>query len=75
MVFSAAYLWLPQATPLLDRYLFSTFKKAFGGRLRFIVSGGAPLSGSVEDYLVVALSVPVLQVRAALALPLPVPFV
>ena len=54
---------VPQATPLLDRYLFSTFKKAFGGRVRLIVSGGAPLSSSVEDYLVVALSVPVLQVH------------
>ena len=31
--------------------------------MRLIVSGGAPLSSSVEEYLVVALSVPVLQVR------------
>lgn len=52
----------PQATPLLDRYLFSTFKKAFGGRVRFIVSGGAPLSTHVEEYLKVTLCTPVFQV-------------
>ena len=51
-----------QATPLLDRYLFSTFKAAFGGRVRFIVSGGAPLSSHVEEYLATTLCTPVLQV-------------
>lgn len=51
-----------QATPLLDRYLFNTFKKAFGGRVRFIVSGGAPLSTHVEEYLKVTLCTPVFQV-------------
>ena len=52
---------LLQATPLLDRYIFSTFKSAFGGRVRFIVSGGAPLSTHVEEYLAVTLCTPVFQ--------------
>jgi hypothetical protein len=61
-----------QATPLLDRFLFSTFKKAFGGRVRFIVSGGAPLSTHVEDFLKVTLCTPVFQVSVD---PLPLPHV
>ena len=52
---------LLQATPLLDKYIFSTFKSAFGGRVRFIVSGGAPLSTHVEEYLAVTLCTPVFQ--------------
>ncbi|BDA46672.1 Long chain acyl-CoA synthetase 3 [Coccomyxa sp. Obi] len=52
---------LNRATPLLDKYLFNTFKKAFGGRVRFIVSGGAPLSTHVEEYLKVTLCTPVFQ--------------
>jgi long-chain acyl-CoA synthetase len=53
--------FLLQATPLLDKYIFSTFKSAFGGRVRFIVSGGAPLSTHVEEYLAVTLCTPVFQ--------------
>jgi hypothetical protein len=60
-----------QATPLLDHYLFSTFKGAFGGRVRFIVSGGAPLSSHVEEYLATALCTPVFQARACLGSPCP----
>ena len=52
-----------QATPLLDKYLFSAFKSAFGGRVRFIVSGGAPLSTQVEEYLATVLCTPVFQVH------------
>ena len=58
------FFWLVlQATPLLDKYIFSTFKSAFGGRVRFIVSGGAPLSTHVEEYLTTVLCTPVFQVR------------
>lgn len=51
-----------QAAPLLDKLLFKPFKAAFGGRVRFIVSGGAPLASHVEDYLQAALCCPVFQV-------------
>lgn len=52
-----------QAAPLLDALLFKTFKQAFGGRVRFIVSGGAPLATHVEQFLTVTLCAPVFQVR------------
>lgn len=58
---AASMCSLLQATPLLDKYIFSTFKSAFGGRVRFIVSGGAPLSTHVEEYLAVTLCTPVFQ--------------
>lgn len=50
-----------RAAPLLDKLLFKPFKAAFGGRVRFIVSGGAPLASHVEDYLQAALCCPVFQ--------------
>lgn len=52
-----------QATPWLDRFLFKPFKQAFGGRVRFVVSGGAPLATHVEEFLAAALCAPVFQVR------------
>ena len=53
---------LGQAAPWLDGILFKKFKQAFGGRVRFIVSGGAPLATHIEEYLSVALCCPVFQV-------------
>ncbi|KAL6783917.1 LCS1 [Auxenochlorella protothecoides x Auxenochlorella symbiontica] len=43
-----------------DQVVFSRVRQAMGGRVRFIVSGGAPLSPEVEDFANVALA-PVLQ--------------
>ena len=37
-----------QASPWLDNLVFDSVKKGFGGRLRFIVSGGAPLARRVQ---------------------------
>ena len=34
-----------QATPLFDRLVFSKVRKRLGGRVKLIVSGGAPLAG------------------------------
>eukprot|EP00889_Picochlorum_renovo_P003946 jgi/Picre1/30976/NNA_006334.t1 len=41
-------------------YVFQQLKKALGGHVRFIVSGGAPLAAHVEDFGTVCLA-PVLQ--------------
>lgn len=34
-----------QATPLFDKLVFSKVKERLGGRVKIIVSGGAPLAG------------------------------
>ena len=49
-------------SPLIDRTVLKTVKAAFGGRVRFVVSGGAPLGPSVETFLNITLCCPVLQV-------------
>jgi long-chain acyl-CoA synthetase len=48
------------AWPLLDRLVAADVRAVFGGRLRFAVSGGAPLSQSISRGLL-ALGVPVVQ--------------
>lgn len=45
---------------LTDDTVFKKLKTALGGRVRFIVSGGAPLAPHVEDFCTVCLA-PVLQ--------------
>ena len=64
---ASAHALRAQATPLLDYVLFSRFRAGFGGRARFIVSGGAPLSTGVAEFLSVALCCPVFQARPATA--------
>ncbi|KAK9821083.1 hypothetical protein WJX74_009888 [Apatococcus lobatus] len=69
--FQAAYSWkrfwmgwgwsASDASPLLDALMFNTLKKAFGGRVRFVVSGGAPLGRAVEEYCSTVLCCPVFQ--------------
>ena len=44
----------------VDQLIFKRIRQATGGRVRFIVSGGAPLSAHVEDFCNVCLA-PVLQ--------------
>lgn len=53
---------LVQLSPIIDRTVLKTVKAAFGGRVRFVVSGGAPLGPSVEAFLNITLCCPVLQV-------------
>lgn len=46
--------------------MFSKIKARLGGRVKLIVSGGAPLAGHVEDFLKITMCAPVVQ-----ACPLP----
>lgn len=55
-----------QVSPIIDRTVLKTVKAAFGGRVRFVVSGGAPLGPSVEAFLNITLCCPVLQVCTCL---------
>lgn len=48
--------------PLMDKLVFKTTKAAMGGEVRIIVSGGAPLSREVEEFLRVTMCCPVGQV-------------
>ncbi|KAF0901519.1 hypothetical protein E2562_003502 [Oryza meyeriana var. granulata] len=50
-----------KAAPFFDRLVFSKVKERLGGKLRFIVSGGAPLSVAVEEFLRVVTCASVVQ--------------
>jgi long-chain acyl-CoA synthetase len=43
-------LWLGFANGIADRLVFSTLRKRFGGRLRFFISGSAPLSREMAEF-------------------------
>ena len=44
-----------QASPFFDKLVFSKIKQRLGGRVRAGISGAAPLSPHVEEFLAVAL--------------------
>ncbi|KAK7251418.1 hypothetical protein RIF29_34596 [Crotalaria pallida] len=50
-----------EASPLFDKLVFNKVKQALGGRVRFILSGGAPLSTTVEGFLRVVACSHILQ--------------
>merc|ERR1711974_86793 len=47
--------------PGLDRLIFDKMKESMGGRVRFMVSGGAPLSSAAHLFLQACFGVPILQ--------------
>ena len=50
-----------KAAPFFDKLVFSKIKERLGGRVRLIVSGGAPLARHVEDFLRVTMCCRVVQ--------------
>ena len=50
-----------RTTPLWDMIMFSNLKKVMGGRIRFIITGSAPLSAKVHEFMRICLCCPVLQ--------------
>jgi long-chain acyl-CoA synthetase len=48
-------------TPILDAVIFKNMRAIVGGRIRFLLSGGAPLSPDTHDYVRCALSLPLVQ--------------
>ena len=56
-----------EVTPILDRVLFSGIRALLGGRVRGIMSGGAPLAPDTHDYLRTILCCPILQVGTSIS--------
>lgn len=50
-----------KASPFFDKLVFSKVKERLGGKLRIIISGGAPLSVAVEEFLRVVTCAHVVQ--------------
>ncbi|KAJ4711896.1 Long chain acyl-CoA synthetase [Melia azedarach] len=50
-----------EASPISDKFVFDKVKQAFGGRVRLILSGAAPLSAHIESFLRVVACCHVLQ--------------
>eukprot|EP01126_Amoeba_proteus_P005535 TRINITY_DN1186_c0_g5_i1.p1 TRINITY_DN1186_c0_g5~~TRINITY_DN1186_c0_g5_i1.p1 ORF type:complete len:612 (-),score=97.94 TRINITY_DN1186_c0_g5_i1:416-2251(-) len=50
-----------KTTPLFDLLVFNKIKLALGGNVRFIISGGAPLSKECGEFLKICFGVPVIQ--------------
>jgi long-chain acyl-CoA synthetase len=46
---------------IYDAIIFSTIRKMMGGRVRYFVSGGAPLSIEIKHFLVVVFSAPIFE--------------
>jgi len=56
-----AALAVGKDTPIFNALIFNKMSAAIGGRVRFIVSGGAPLSKECGEFLKVCFGVPVIQ--------------
>merc|ERR1712192_23175 len=50
-----------EQTPIMDRLIFKSIRMLVGGRVRAILSGGAPLSPHTHDYLRTVLGIRLLQ--------------
>ena len=51
-----------QPTPIVDKIVFNKIKKLLGGKMRFAITGGAPLSPETHDFIRVCLGLTLVQV-------------
>jgi long-chain acyl-CoA synthetase len=47
--------------PMYDKLVFNKFKAAVGGKVRFMLTGSAPISKDVINFLKVAIGVPIYE--------------
>ena len=59
--YKSYYYQRGMTTPLLDYLIFKKMRDLVGGRIRRMLSGGAPLSSDTHDFVRNALSVPLVQ--------------
>jgi len=50
-----------EQTPIMDRLIFRAIRRLIGGNVRYILTGGAPLSPETHDYIRLCMGCPVLQ--------------
>jgi len=50
-----------QPTPIVDKIVFNKIKKLLGGKMRFAITGGAPLSPETHDFIRVCLGLTLVQ--------------
>jgi len=50
-----------EVTPIMDRLIFKSVRQLIGGRVRLLLSGGAPLSPETHDYIRTCMGCPLLQ--------------
>lgn len=50
-----------EITPIMDRLVFKSIRAALGGRVRVLLSGGAPLAPDTHEYLKAVLCIQILQ--------------
>jgi len=48
-------------TPLVDKIVFNKIKKLLGGRMRFAITGGAPLSPETHEFIRICLGLTLVQ--------------
>jgi len=49
------------STPMVDKLVFNKIKALLGGKMRFVISGGAPLSPETHDFIRTCLGVTLVQ--------------
>ena len=59
--YKSYYRQLGMQTPIMDRLIFRDMRSIVGGRVRLLLSGGAPLSADTHDFVRCALSLPLVQ--------------
>ena len=60
--YKSAYRRRGMPTPILDALIFKNMRAIVGGRIRLLLSGGAPLSPDTHDFVRCALDLPLVQV-------------
>ena len=60
--YKSAYRRRGMPTPILDFLIFNKMSAIVGGKIRLLLSGGAPLSPDTHDFVRCALDLPLVQV-------------